>query len=312
MSCRRPDPVDGDRWDWRRETYPEPFLLCNRHVVELQVCSLPSPNRHRAQPWLKAGVRAGNRPSHMFIQPWPPHGPAIVQLSGTEWACRGVRASRMTSAAGGMRGQTGCFISALPDIHGALFRSDSSGLLLPDWPKGKIPAPSLIRYRKRHKAVVVARLRVQGPRTFRSWHTKHLKCNNEVGHEELKAWCQLARVMGIQPKEHQNQYIQRLLALDGKCTQVFQPNTHPQTHTLGFGGGVLLFFSLWPLVGESVPVARLAWGTVLCLAPGDTCMAANWAAYNCCSETERDRKRKRERRDRRDRRVDEEERKVHE
>lgn len=207
----------------------------------------------------------------------------------------------------GWEARQAAFISALPDIHGALFRSDSSGLLLPDWPKGKIPAWSLIRYRKRHKAVVVARLRVQGPRTFRSCHTKHLKCNNVVRHGELKAWCQLWVF-------NQNQYIQRLLALDGKCTQALQPNTHPQTHTLGFGGGVLLFFSLWPLVGESVPVARLAWGTVLCLAPGDTCMAANWAAYNCCSETERDRKRKRERRDRgrRDRRVDEEERKVHE
>lgn len=100
-------------WDWQREMYPERFLLCNRHVVEIQVCSLPSPNRHRAQSWLKAGVRAGNRPSHMFIQPWPPHGPAIVLLSGTEWACRGVRASRMTSPAGGMRGQTGCFYFCL-------------------------------------------------------------------------------------------------------------------------------------------------------------------------------------------------------
>lgn len=106
-----------------------------------------------------------------------------------------------------------------------------------------------------------------------------------------------------QKKTHQNQYIQRLLAVDGKCKQLFQPNMHPQIHTLGFGGGVLLFFSLWPLVGESVPVARLAWGTVLCLAPGDTCMAASWAAYNCFSETERERERTD--RGRRDRRVDE-------
>ncbi len=104
----------------------------------------------------------------------------------------------------------------------------------------------------------------------------------------------LRKLWVINQKNHQNQYIQRLLAVDGKCKQLFQPNTHPQIHTLGFGGGVLLFFSLWPLVGECVPVARLAWGTVLCLAPGDTCMAASWAAYNCFSKTERDRKRKRE------------------
>ncbi len=108
----------------------------------------------------------------------------------------------------------------------------------------------------------------------------------------------LRKLWVINQKNHQNQYIQRLLAVDGKCKQLFQPNTHPQIHTLGFGGGVLLFFSLWPLVGECVPVARLAWGTVLCLAPGDTCMAASWAAYNCFSKTERDRKRKREDRQR--------------
>lgn len=37
------------------------------------------------------------------------------------------------------------------------------------------------------------------------------------------------------------------------------------------------------LGGECVP--RLAWGGRLppcCLAPGETCMAASWAAYNCC------------------------------
>lgn len=113
VSCMGPGPIDGDRQSFALRvtdgniscTLP----LCNRHVVVLQVCSLPCPNKHRAQPWLKAGERAGNRPSHMFIQPWPPHGPAIVLLSGTEWACRGVRASRMTSPAGGKRGQTGCF-----------------------------------------------------------------------------------------------------------------------------------------------------------------------------------------------------------
>lgn len=113
VSCMGPGPIDGDRQSFALRvtdgniscTLP----LFNRHVVVLQVCSLPCPNKHQAQPWLKAGERAGNRPSHMFIQPWLPHGPAIVLLSGTEWACRGVRASRMTSPAGGKRGQTGCF-----------------------------------------------------------------------------------------------------------------------------------------------------------------------------------------------------------
>ncbi len=113
VSCMGQGPIDGDRQSFALRltdgniscTLP----LCNRHVVELQVCSLPCPNKHQSQPWLKAEERVGNRPSHMFIQPWPPHGPAIVLLSGTEWACRGVRASRMTSPAGGKRGQTGCF-----------------------------------------------------------------------------------------------------------------------------------------------------------------------------------------------------------
>lgn len=66
--------------------------------------------------------------------------------------------------------------------------------------------------------------------------------------------------------------------------------------TLLLGGGLFVLLSVWMLVGDTA-APRLPWDMPGILPPGDTCIAASWAAYNCCKSknTHTHKKRQRER-----------------
>lgn len=70
--------------------------------------------------------------------------------------------------------------------------------------------------------------------------------------------------------------------------------------TLLLGGGLFVLLSVWMLVGDTA-APRLPWGMPGILPPGDTCIAASWAAYNCCKnkQTKKTHTRKRDKRKRR-------------
>lgn len=53
-----------------------------------------------------------------------------------------------------------------------------------------------------------------------------------------------------------------------------------QKGTLLLGGGLFVLLSVWMLVGETA-APRFPWGMPGSFPPGDTCIAASWAAYNC-------------------------------
>lgn len=50
--------------------------------------------------------------------------------------------------------------------------------------------------------------------------------------------------------------------------------------TLLLGGGLVVLLSIWMLVGDTA-APMLLWGMPGILPPGETCIAASWAAYNC-------------------------------
>lgn len=56
--------------------------------------------------------------------------------------------------------------------------------------------------------------------------------------------------------------------------------------TLLLGGGLFVLLSVWMLVGDTA-APRLPWGMPGILPPGDTCIAASWAAYNCCKNKQK-------------------------
>lgn len=56
--------------------------------------------------------------------------------------------------------------------------------------------------------------------------------------------------------------------------------------TLLLGGGLFVLLSVWMLVGDTA-APRLPWGMPGIFPPGDTCIAASWAAYNCCKNKQK-------------------------
>lgn len=59
-----------------------------------------------------------------------------------------------------------------------------------------------------------------------------------------------------------------------------------QYSTLLLGGGLFVLLSVWMLVGDTA-APRLPWGMPGIFPPGDTCIAASWAAYNCCKNKQK-------------------------
>lgn len=64
--------------------------------------------------------------------------------------------------------------------------------------------------------------------------------------------------------------------------------------TLLLGGGLFVLLSVWMLVGDTA-APRLPWDMPGILPPGDTCIAASWAAYNCCKNKNKHAHKKRQR-----------------
>ncbi len=143
-------------WDWQTETYPVLFLyatgmwLSSRSVLfPVQTSIRLSRGSRPKKEWATGLHTCLSSPGHPTVQLlycWAGQN-GLARVSGhLEWPAQQE----------GREARQAAFISALPDIHGALFRSDSSGLLLPCWPKGKIPSQSRIHYRKKHNTVVVS------------------------------------------------------------------------------------------------------------------------------------------------------------